>query len=226
MSFMCCVHLPEGIVMATDSRITQEDTVKNEIDGREYFTKTKYTLSDNGQKVFLLSKVRCGISFCGGVLIDGITIADYLRRFEISQLDETDTVCTVAEKLLRYYGRSETMFFVAGYLNDEPFVYDISNNTCSRRNICDESVTYNALWNGKKDAVSKLLNADPVCYIDWACLPLKDGVELAEFFVDLTIKYERFNSDIQTCGGDIDVLVMTKDSAFWHQHKLFNCNGK
>ena len=120
MSFMCCVYLPEGIVMAADSRITQEDTVKKEVDGREYFTKTKYTLSDNGQKIFLRSQVRCGISFCGKVFIDGMTIADYLRQFEISQLDETDTVCTVAEKLLRYYGRSETMFFVAGYLNDEP----------------------------------------------------------------------------------------------------------
>ncbi|HIQ61517.1 MAG TPA: hypothetical protein IAD31_08010 [Candidatus Enterenecus faecium] len=52
MSFMCCVYLPEGIVMAADSRITQEDTVKKEVDGREYFTKTKYTLSDNGQKIF------------------------------------------------------------------------------------------------------------------------------------------------------------------------------
>lgn len=155
-----------------------------------------------------------------------MTIADYWRQFEISQLDETDTVCTVAEKLLRYYGRSETMFFVAGYLNDEPFVYDISNNKCSRRNIRDESVTYNALWNGKQDAVTKLLNADPVCRINWTCLPLKDGVELAEFLVDLTIKYERFSSDIQTCGGDIDVLIMTKDSAFWHRHKLFNCNRK
>ena len=226
MSFMCCVYLPEGIVMAADSRITQEDTVKKEVDGREYFTKTKYTLSDNGQKIFLLSKVRCGISFCGKAFIDGMTIADYLRQFEISQLDETDTVCTVAEKLLRYYGRSETMFFVAGYLNDEPFVYDISNNKCSRRNIRDESVTYNALWNGKQDAVTKLLNADPVCRINWTCLPLKDGVELAEFLVDLTIKYERFSSDIQTCGGDIDVLIMTTDSAFWHRHKLFNCNRK
>lgn len=52
MSFMCCVYLPEGIVMAADSRITQEDTVKKEVDGREYFTKTKYTLADNGKNFF------------------------------------------------------------------------------------------------------------------------------------------------------------------------------
>ena len=65
MSFMCCVYLPEGIVMAADSRITNESIVSNEIDGKEYVTKTKYTLSDNGQKVFLLSKVKCGITFCG-----------------------------------------------------------------------------------------------------------------------------------------------------------------
>ena len=56
MSFMCCVYLPEGIVMAADSRITQEDTVKKEVDGREYFTKTKYKHSPTMDKKFFFSQ--------------------------------------------------------------------------------------------------------------------------------------------------------------------------
>ena len=52
-------------------------------------------------------------------------------------------------------------------------------------------------------------------------MPLKDGIDLAEFMVDVTIKYQRFSDCIKTCGGDIDVLVMTKDKAFWHRNKLY-----
>lgn len=53
-------------------------------------------------------------------------------------------------------------------------------------------------------------------------MPLKEAIDFAEFLVDTTIKYERFCDDIQTCGGDIDILVITKDEAFWKQHKIFN----
>ena len=52
-------------------------------------------------------------------------------------------------------------------------------------------------------------------------MPLKDGIDLSEFMVDLTIKYQRFSDGIQTCGGPIDVLVLTKDTAFWYKHKLY-----
>ena len=30
------------------------------------------------------------------------------------------------------------------------------------------------------------------------------------------------SDDIQTCGGDIDILVITKDESFWKQHKIYN----
>ena len=73
----------------------------------------------------------------------------------------------------------------------------------------------------EKEALNKLVNAAPVMNTNEQLMPLKDGIDLAEFMVDLTIKYQRFSDGIKTCGGDIDVLVMTKDSAFWHKNKLY-----
>ena len=87
MSIMCCVYVPEGIVMAADSRLTRtklknENTSKEAVNGNEsvMLHKTTYTQSDNAQKVLLIKKADVGISFCGNALINGATIADYIRR--------------------------------------------------------------------------------------------------------------------------------------------------
>jgi len=42
-------------------------------------------------------------------------------------------------------------------------------------------------------------------------MPLKDAADFAEFIVDFTNKYQRFDDRIPTCGGPIDLLVITKD---------------
>lgn len=55
--------------------------------------------------------------------------------------------------------------------------------------------------------------------IQYGQLQLQDGIDLAEFMVDATIRYLRFANREQDCGGPIDILVMTKDQAYWHQHK-------
>ena len=82
-----------------------------------------------------------------------------------------------------------------------------------------------AIWAGQKTAITKIVNEKPILNAAWATMPLKDAIDFAEFLVDTTIKYERFSDDIQTCGGDVDILVITKDEAFWKQHKIYNPKG-
>ena len=43
--------------------------------------------------------------------IDGVTVADYIQRFEIEKVSEEDTTEIVANKLAEYYGKTETPFF-------------------------------------------------------------------------------------------------------------------
>lgn len=266
---MCCIYVPEGIVMAADSRLTRTKPTKNSIvsppseslQKTVYIYETTYTLSDNTQKVFLIKKVNVGVSFCGNAFIDGMTVADFIRRFEIEKVSPTDTAEEVARKLSEYYKGSGTHFFVCGYNEDIPFVYDVINGY-SRSNIStstvnqtvpkesedndetqeqeigipenvliknvdeiaiptDPTITFGALWAGRKTAISKIVNNPPILNADWNTMPLKDAIDFAEFLIDTTIKYERFCDDIQTCGGDIDILVITKDEAFWKQHKIY-----
>ena len=77
------------------------------------------------------------------------------------------------------------------------------------------------MWGGEPEALTKLISTEPSIKIDPQLMPLKDGIDLSEFMVDLTIKYQRFSCEMKTCGGPIDVLVLTKDDAFWYKHKLF-----
>lgn len=269
MSIMCCVYVPEGIVMAADSRLTRTKPTKDPVvlpsadpsTKTVLISETTYTLSDNTQKVLLIKKVNVGVSFCGNAIIDGMTVADFIRRFEIEKVSPSDTTEEVARKLSEYYKGNGTHFFVCGYNEDIPFVYDVINGY-TRSNISTSTVnqaapkdaandgdvqeqeigvpenlllknvdetatseapiiTFGALWAGQKTAISKIVNNPPILNADWNTMPLKDAIDFAEFLIDTTIKYERFCDDIQTCGGDVDILVITKDEAFWKQHKIY-----
>ena len=266
MSIMCCIHVPEGIIMAADSRLTRtKNTNTIEIptkdQNKNFLTfRTTYTSSDNSQKVLLINKTGTGISFCGDAIIDGVTVADFIRKFEIEKVECTDSTEEVAHKLLEYYNGDKTHFFVCGYNDDVPYVFDVNNKQIERSNIKNPTqsqavvvdtaneeqlqseteipvnikqnnvvhpseidiITYGALWAGQKTAITKIVNNPPILNADWNTMPLKDAIDFAEFLIDMTIKYERFCDEIQTCGGPIDILVITKDEAFWKQHKIFN----
>lgn len=220
MSIISVVYIPEGIIMAADSRLTREKKYKD-ADGNNIIE--KYTISDNAQKIVLLNKCNVGIASCGNAYIDGKTIADYIRLFEINDVDENDTPESVADKLLTHGTEFPgTSFYVCGYSQDVPYVFYINSTTKRRSNIdSDGNIRFNVSWGGETEALVKLINAEPIMSRNEKLMPLKDGIDFAEFMVDMTIKYQRFSDCIKTCEGPIDVLVMTKDKAFWHKHKLY-----
>lgn len=220
MTILCTSYVPEGICMAADSRLTNE-VVQNDVQG--HTIRTVYTLSDNAQKLILLKKVKVGISSCGRAILDGKTISDYIRIFEIEQIVDGDTVKTVAEKLFEYTKRfrEEVEFVVAGYEKDMPHVYVLSTQLERKNMSPDGELFYGTAWNGRWLPIGKLINNEPQMQLNFNLMPLKDAIDFTEYIVDTVIKYERFQNDIQTCGGDIDVLVITKDDSFWHKHKIY-----
>lgn len=53
-------------------------------------------------------------------------------------------------------------------------------------------------------------------------MPIQDAIELAEFLVDATIKYKRFDVSHQTVGGPIEVAAITKHEQFkWVKRKHY-----
>ncbi|KZR60404.1 hypothetical protein [Pseudobacillus badius] len=76
---------------------------------------------------------------------------------------------------------------------------------------------YGANWNGEIEPVTKLFQGTP---FNFDLMPLKDAVDMAEFIAEIAIKYMRFSDQISTCGGPIDILVITKDYTEFYRHKI------
>ena len=237
MSIMCAVFVPDGIVISADSRQTigiapvppqrptptsVEPRVLNRMNAPGQPPVQLITQSDNAQKVMLLNKVKVGISACGIGILNGKTVSDFIRSFEIEKVNAGDSVTTVAHKLHDYASAffPQVNFFVCGYEEEEPFVYSV-NKEIKRSNMENGNLRYASIWSGEQAAITKLLNGNPPMLVNHVLMPLKDAIDFAEFLIDLTIKSQRFEMKVATCGGDIDILVLTKDEPFWYRHKIY-----
>lgn len=55
-----------------------------------------------------------------------------------------------------------------------------------------------------------------------APMPIQDAIELADFLVDLTIRYARFRPGASTVGGPIEIAAITKHEGFkWIRRKYY-----
>lgn len=91
MTATITLSCPEGIVLATDQRITYVDQNGN-ILGYE----------DNIDKIFEFSKVPIGASYWGLASFSSGTILEHLKNFEDKNVESKDDVNSVSEKLVSY----------------------------------------------------------------------------------------------------------------------------
>jgi hypothetical protein len=55
-----------------------------------------------------------------------------------------------------------------------------------------------------------------------AAMPLQDAIDLAEFMVDLTIKFSRFRLGAPTVGGPVEIAAISKHEGFrWVKRKYY-----
>ena len=240
MSLVIVTYVPEGIVMASDSR--QFLTIEGKTpEGREF--KVETPASDFVSKTFLLENQRIGISTFGQDLLAGVPMASYIKKFTEEELTATDDVTTTPKRIVGYFRISfpdaDTGFHIAGYKKEGkisvPYVYwcHISRNTVERRNIKpDGSLAYGATWSGQIDVIDSIVN--PVIIKDekgfdkvirapapiiWDAMTLQDAIDFSIYAIRTTIDTMRFQARLKNVGGPIDVLVLTPDEAHWIQKK-------
>jgi hypothetical protein len=242
MSFVVAVYVPEGIVMASDSR--QSVTVEGKgPEGRSF--KVETVNSDSITKTFLLEQHHTGISNFGQDLLGGVPIASRMKAFIQEDLTPDDDVATIPAKLVGYFRKSfpeaDVGFHVCGYRKEGkqsvPHVYSchVSRNAVERRNTKpDGSLTYGAAWSGQTDILTSILI--PVTHKDekgndkvirapapivWDAMALQDAIDFAIYAIRTTIDTMRFQARPKTVGGPIDALVVAPDRAMWiHKKEL------
>jgi hypothetical protein len=242
MSLVITLWVREGIVLASDSRLTLSSTVPA---GDKQLVNVAVAQSDSSYKTFLLPP-GIGISTYGAAEIAGVPIAGFVESFiEQQQALGTRPVQAVAVSLLEFFRAMtpcpKVQFHVAGYekTNDrsEQFVFgvDVAANTNKRVNPPNDQ---GAAWGGEFDILSRLLM--PLAELDgrgqvsrvlphypvpWQFLTLQDAVDFAVFAIRSTSDAIRFQPRPKTVGGPIDVLVIKPTGASFVKRKQLSVSG-
>lgn len=234
MSLVLTVYVREGIVMASDSRLTLNTTIQ----GPLVPTPLTFPQSDSNYKTFV-SPNGVGISTCGAADVQGSPIGGYIESFIQEQLSGADIgVEEAVKKLLAYFralpGPPASAFFVAGYdtvagkREQRVFSVAVAGNFYGRVN---QDGVFGVQWNGEIDVLDRLINPlakkdaqgayveQPTHTIHWNYFTLQDGIDFCVFAIRATIESLRFQARAKTVGGPVDVLVIKPDGAFWVQRK-------
>ena len=231
MSLIITVHTNEGIIMASDSRITYTITNKNS-DGT-FEKQIGIQTTDNTYKTFLCPN-RVGISTCGDSSVNGVPIAGFIEKYIIEKVTAESTVSDVAQGLLSWFSQYstnlDTHFIVAGYCKDmKNELYRVYTKTGEIIHV-DTSMP-GVIWDGETDIFKRLVkkvaldNGDgtfislPDYSTGYEFFTLQDAIEYAEYAIDVTIKTMFFQNRVKTVGGAIDILAIKPDAAFWIKRK-------
>jgi hypothetical protein len=248
MSLVITTYVPEGIVMASDSR--QSITIEGKTpDGKE-LPKVDTVNSDNVYKTYLLSKkdksdkliFEVGVQSFGQDLLGGISTASHIKRFSEERLTDKDDVTTIPKKLVEFFRElfpaADTGFHAAGYKKEDkisiPYIYycHVANNIVERRNTKpDGNLDYGVTWSGQIDVLGGIIQPSLLPGpegkaitmhkppIIWDAMALQDAVDFSIYAIRTTIDTIRFQARPKNVGGPIDVLVITPDGAKWIQRK-------
>lgn len=232
MAINITIHVKDGIVMASDSRLVKQITSSN-----------LASESKNQSLVFLDSAVnlllihdRIGIGKCGEPIVRGILVEDHLKQILTEKFEtNADETGFVAESILRFFRKfqpyPEITFHIAGYSRNSTqqiWRVDIPSNSISQSNAADRP---GLIFDGEADAVLRLtyplgrldeqkrFQAIPHFGFAWPNYTVQDAINLATFLVQTQTNLVQFQSRLKSIGGPIDVLVIQPDKAFWAQKK-------
>lgn len=240
MSLVITTYVPEGLILASDSR--QTFTLERKSNEGSLIDKNSFPNSDSVYKTFALEKYAVGINTFGQDLIRGIPTGGYVKQFE-ETLVKTDSVETISNKLLKFFCSldkdADISFHVAGYKKEGmkelekatkrqisiPHVYflNVKTNKIERKNYGDaeKRILYGATWGGEADIIAGLLKIgdQTAPQIVWDALTLQDALDFSIFTISTTINTMRFQARPKTVGGPIDVLLVTPEEIKWIQKK-------
>ena len=241
MSLVVTVFVPEGIVIAGDSRLSLTYPTKDEVTQKEFFH--TITASDSNDKVFLV-KDKFGLGTFGAADIKGMPIAGFINRFVEEKVTDATEVDQIPQLLLDFFGQPYNFpavsFFVAGYKIENA----VSNQHVHFLNVASKQInrvntTANpsgANWGGETEVMSRLLSpvklkqGDQWNELNAAPLPfnfftLQDAIDFSVYAVRTTIESFRFQQRLKTVGGAIDILLLKPgEKPFWVAKKKYKAD--
>lgn len=223
MSLVVVLYVPEGIVLAGDSRLTLNWTSNN----GQILQANSITASDSNSKIFTIRE-KFGLGTFGNADINGIPISGFINKFIEEKVGEETSIDEVPQLLLDFFGsfgNPQTTFYTCGYKIENgisiPYAYIVSigNQTFKRINAEKNGPINGANWGGEIEILLRLLNPVTInqggnivtlesAPVPWNFFTLQDAIDFAQYAVRTTIETIRFQQKIKTVGGPVDILVI------------------
>jgi hypothetical protein len=241
MSLVVTVFVPEGIVIAGDSRLSLTYPTKDEATQKEFLH--TITASDSNDKVFLV-KDKFGLGTFGAADIKGMPIAGFINRFVEEKVTDATEVDQIPQLLLDFFGQPYNFpavsFYVAGYKienavsNQHVYFLNVASKQMNRVNTVANPSGAN--WGGEIEVMSRLLSpvklkqGDQWNELNAAPLPfnfftLQDAIDFSVYAVRTTIESFRFQQRLKTVGGAIDILLLKPgEKPFWVAKKKYKAD--
>ncbi len=241
MSLIVTLHCEEGIVMASDSRVTfSNSSTANNVTT----VNLGASQSDAIYKTFLTPQ-RFGISYCGDATVKGVPLAGFVEAFINEKLTAETEIDAVPGLLIDHFKTldpvPDSVFHVAGYQIQDKLrtqkIWRVLNKSGQKFELVPTVQRHGIIWNGEMDVLTRILLSG-VCIqepngvytpllhfgIPFESFTLQDMIDFAVYAIRLTADTMRFQLRIKSVGGPIDVLVIKPTEAIWIQRKQLKYN--
>lgn len=239
MTLLVTAHVPEGIVMAADSRLTITNT--RDVQGRTVVD-VAASQTDTAYKLFL-GENRVGISTFGAATIDRTPIAGFIEQF-LEEHVHIDTPPEAVPALLvdHFKGLTpvpDTGFHIAGYVQVDgrlvQHVWRVFVIDGTIQQVAPAKQTCGILWNGEMDVMSRFFGSglqqvspdgtvNPLMSfpVPIDMFTLQDAIDFAVYAIRTTADTMRFQLRPKTVGGPVDVLLLRPKEAQWLSRKALS----
>lgn len=237
MSLIVTLYVPEGLILAGDSRLTLSWRTKTDA-GEQLHS---VSASDSNTKIFNI-KNKFGLGTFGVADIKGIPISGFINQFTEEKVTDDTTIDQLPQLLLDFFGEKfgypATNFYAIGYKVEDgistPHAYHVSiaGKTINRVNFGSGQTFNGANWGGEIEVLSRILNTVklkqgdqwidlPDTPVTWNFMTLQDAIDFAVYAVRTTIETIRFQQKEKTVGGPIDILVIKPNEVpIWIKQKV------
>jgi 20S proteasome alpha/beta subunit len=239
MSLIVTLYVPEGIVIAGDSRLTL-NWVNPTDQGQQMLSAS---MSDSFTKIFSINN-KFGLGTFGAADINGIPISGFINQFHEEKVKPETNLEEMPQLLLDFFGEKfgypAINFYLVGYNIENGIsvqhVYhiNIAAKNYSRKNFVNGQTNHGATWGGETEILSRILNSAkvkqnenwidlPDTQIPWNYMTLQDAIDFSVYAIRTTIETMRFQQRMKTVGGPIDILVIKPNEApIWINKKVLH----
>jgi hypothetical protein len=229
MSFIIAVYTNEGMILASDRRIT---FVETQSDSSTTIQRIGTHVSNSADKTFRCPN-RAGISMCGDAALGGRLLNGRMKDLIRSKVTGDTPINAMPQIFIDGFSDSpnppDTHLIIAGYDKVDEFPIQVIKKVYLKDGTVEDidTSTQGAIWDGEINTLARLLQnvaiiRDDGSYsplpnecIAWNYFTLQDAVDFARFAVDVTIETMRFKDVVETVGGGVDLLAITPDKTWW-----------